>query len=61
VGLMSKLWTPDKTVRKWILPRRAAGGSEVEEMVCGHFQKKYDAVQGMIHDIGCMDELLSGT
>ena len=60
-GLMSDLWVPDKTVRKWVLPRRPVGASEVQEMVCGHFQKKYDKVQGMIQQIGCMDELLSGT
>ena len=29
-------------------------------MVCGHFQQKYDKVQGLIQQIGCMDELLSG-
>ena len=54
---MSDLWAPGKTVRKWILP---VGGSEVQEMVIGHFQKKYDKVQGMILRIGVMDELLSG-
>jgi len=57
---MSDLWAPGKTVRKWILPRRPVGGSEVQEMVIGHFQKKYDKVQGMILRIGVMDELLSG-
>ena len=34
--------------------------SEVQEMLCGHFQQKYDAMQAMIMKIGCMDELLSG-
>ena len=34
--------------------------SEVQEMLCGNFQQKYDAVQAMIMNIGCMDELLSG-
>ena len=60
-GLMSDLWVPNSSVRRWVLPRRPAGGaSEVQELVCGHFQKKYDRVQGMIAQIGCMDELLSG-
>ena len=58
---MSTIWVPDKTVRKWLLPRRAVGGeNDVQEMMCGHFQKKYDNIQGMIMRIGCMDELLSG-
>ena len=62
-GLMSDLWVSDKSVRKWILPRRAVGavGSDgVQVMGCGHFQKKYDQIQRMISQIGCMDELLSG-
>ena len=62
--LMSEVWVPDKTIRKWLLPRRPVGetgeGSDVQEMMCGHFQKKYDAIQGMIMKIGGMDELLSG-
>ena len=59
-GLMSAVWVPANTVRKWVLPRRAVRESEVSERSCGHFQKKYDRVQGMILQIGCRDELLSG-
>lgn len=61
--LMSDLWVGDKRVREWILPRRTAETEDtdgVQEMACGHFQQKYDRVQGMIQQIGCMDELLSG-
>ena len=59
---MSEIWVPDRTVRKWVLPRRPVGeGSDVQEMMCGHFQKKYDTIQEMIMTIGCMDELLSGS
>ena len=55
---MSDLWVSDKTIRKWLLPRRSVDSeSDVQEMLCGHFQQKYDA---MIMKIGCMDELLSG-
>ena len=57
---MSELWVADKSVRKWILPRRPIGESDVQVMACGHFQRKYDKVQGMIQQVGCMDELLSG-
>ena len=50
----------DKTIWRWLLPRRSVDSeSEVQEMLCGHFQQKYDAVQAMIIKIGCMDELLS--
>ena len=55
--LMSGVWLG---VRKWTLPRRLISESDVQEMTCGHFQKKYDKVQGMIQQVGCMDELLSG-
>ena len=58
--LMSEMWAPDRTVRTWILPRTPIGSDEIQEMVCGHFQAKYDEIQGMIMRIGCMDELLSG-
>lgn len=59
--LMSDIWVPDKTVRKWVLPRRPVDGeNDVQEMMCSHFQQKYDTIQGMIMRIGCMDELLSG-
>ena len=61
--LMSGLWVGDKRIRKWVLPRRSVDGdcSEgVQVLACGHFQKKYDTVQKMIQQIGCMDELLSG-
>ena len=34
--------------------------SDVQEMMCGHFQQKYDVIQEKIMAIGCMDELLSG-
>ena len=53
----------DKRVRKWVLPRRSVSGDSegVQEMGCGHFQKKYDKVQVLVQQIGCMDELLSGT
>ena len=54
---MSDLWVADKSVRKWVLPRRPTGGNEVLAMACGHFQKKYDKVQGMIQQVGWMDEL----
>ena len=48
----------DKTIWKWLLPRRSVDSeSEVQEMLCGNFQQKYDAVQAMIMKIGCMDEL----
>ena len=57
---MSCVWINEKTVRQWVLPRRPVGGSDVQEMACGHFQQKYDQVQTMIRKIGCMDELLSG-
>ena len=62
---MSSLWVSDKRIRKWILPRRSVDGDDDEDegvhvMACGHFQKKYDRVQGMIQQISCMDELLSG-
>lgn len=50
----------DKRVRTWILPRRSVEGEGVQVMACGHFQQKYDTVQGVIQQIGCMDELLSG-
>lgn len=62
-SLMSEIWRPDKSVRKWVLPRRPVGTmgtNDVQEMMCGHFQHKYDAIQDMIMKIGCMDELLSG-
>ncbi len=36
------------------------GGSEVQELGCGHFQKKFDQIQGKIQMISCMDELRSG-
>ena len=40
---MSDLWVSDKTIRKWLLPRRSVDSeSEVQEMLCGHFQQKYD-------------------
>lgn len=62
--LMKDLWVPDRRVRKWILPRRSESESDTNEgiqiMACGHFQQKYDKVQGLIQQIGCMDELLSG-
>ena len=61
--LMSGLWVGDKRVRKWVLPRRSVdgdGSEGVQVMACGHFQKRYDTVQQMIQQIGCMDELLSG-
>lgn len=54
--LMSDLWVGDKRVREWILPRRTVETEDTD----GHFQQKYDRVQGMIQQIGCMDELLSG-
>ncbi len=60
---MSAQWTGDKHVKTWILPRCAenSGNDEgVEVLACGHFQKKYDKIQGMIQQIGCMDELISG-
>ena len=51
----------DKTIWKWLMPRRSVDSeSEVQEMLCGHFQQKYYAVQAMIMKIGCMDELWSG-
>ena len=57
-SLMSDLWVPNKTIRKWVLPRRSADSvADVQEMVLGHFQQKYDEVQTMIMKIGCMDEL----
>ena len=44
--LMSDLWVSDKTIRKWLLPRRSVDSeSEVQEMLCGHFQQNYDAVR----------------
>ena len=45
VTLMSELWIADKSVRKWILPRRPIGESDVQVMACGHFQRNYDKVQ----------------
>lgn len=32
-GLMSDIWVPDKTGRKWILPRRPAGDGKVSSDV----------------------------
>ena len=60
-GLMRDLWVNDKRVRKWVLPRKSVDGDNdsVQLMGCGHFQKKYDKVQILIQQIGCMDELLS--
>lgn len=59
--LMAVVWSPDKRVTKWSLPRRQTGeDSSVVEMSCGVFQVKYDKVQGDIRTIGCMDDLLSG-
>ena len=58
---MSDVWVADKSVQKWVLPRRPVGDGDVQEMGCGHFQKKYDKVQKMILQVGCMDELLSGS
>lgn len=60
---MRHLWVNDKRVRKWVLPRRSVSGDSegVQEMGCGHFQKMYDKIQVLIQQIGCMDELLSGT
>ncbi len=63
--LMSAQWTGDKHVKTWTLPRCAENSTDnddgaVEVMACGHFQKKFDRIQGMIQQIGCMDELLSG-
>ena len=57
---MSAVYVGDSKVRKWTLPRRPIHESDVQEMTCGHFQKKYDKVQGMIQQVGVMDELLSG-
>ena len=58
---MCSLWRADKSVRRWVLPRIPVGvESDVQEMACGHFQKKYNEVQGKIQQVGCMDELLSG-
>lgn len=61
-GLMRDLWVNDKRVRKWVLPRRSINGDSegVQEMGFGHFQKKYNKIQVLIQQIGCMDELLSG-
>lgn len=59
-NLMSSIWKPDKSVQKWVLPRRPVRSSDVQEMMCGHFQQKYDVIQEKIMAIGCMDELLSG-
>ena len=56
---MTDLWVGDKRVREWILPSRTVETEDtdgVQEMACGHFQQKYDRVQGMIQQIGCMDE-----
>ena len=62
--VMRDLWVSDKRVRKWVLPRRSTDDDSDQEgvqvMGCGHFQKKYDKVQVLIQQIGCMDELLSG-
>ena len=61
--LTKDLWVADRHVRKWILPRRSeseSGSEGIQIMACGHFQQKYDKVQGLIQQIGCMDELLSG-
>ena len=57
---MSDMWVPNKTVRKWVLPRRPAGDGEVQEMVFGHFQKVYKKVKEAILQVECMDDLLSG-
>jgi len=38
---MSDIWAPDKTIQTWLLPRRPFGGdNDMQEMVCGHFQKE---------------------
>ena len=49
VGLMTALWVPDHTIRKWNLPRP-----------CATFSTKYDKVQEQIMQISCMDDLLCG-
>lgn len=60
---MSAIWVNDKRIREWILPRRSVDEDSddgVHVMARGHFQKRYNQVQGMIQKIGCMDDLLSG-
>lgn len=57
---MSELWVPDKTVKKWVIPRRPVGNGDIQVMGCGHFQTKYDKVSLMLDQFGCMDELISG-
>lgn len=38
--LTSEIWVPDKDTWTWLLPRRPFGGdTDVQEMVCGYFQK----------------------
>ena len=67
---MSALWVPDKKIRMWKLRRPShvtvvetgepAAESPDRPRPDSHFQLKYDKVQAMIGQIGCMDELLSG-
>ena len=68
--LMSTLWVPDKKICTWKLRRPShvtvvetgepAAESPDRPRPDSHFQLKYDKVQVMIRQIGCMDELLSG-
>ena len=56
----------DKSVRVWTLPRTPAGDKDkgdenIQLMGCGHFEKKFNKLQGMLKQIGVMDEFLSGT
>ena len=46
---MSSLWRNDKTVKCWKLRKP-----------CGVFGNKFDKIQEQLHNISCMDELLSG-
>lgn len=62
---MSCVWVSDQRVRVWTLPRTPIGDKDkgddnVQVMGCGHFQKKFDKVQGMLKQIGVMDDFLSG-
>jgi hypothetical protein len=50
VSLISSVWKCNEGVRKWTLRRP-----------CALFRDKYDEVEQQKAQVGCMDDLLTGT
>lgn len=49
MSLISSIWKPSEAVRKWTLRRP-----------CALFRDKYDEVEQLKAQVGCMDDLLTG-